>query len=231
MNKLFAFAIAMAMCALAHAQFTFELRGQVAHVDDGDTIILHPGSQRVRLAEIDAPEIDHSTHRPGQPHGLAARAALVALMPIGSAVTAQCYERDDRGRAVCRVFYDGIDLSLEMVRLGHAHAYREYVRDPRILGAQEHAKAAQAGLWALSNAVYPQTWRRSCWDKSDTPLYCSVNEPSDDGTHSTVAVVGTTRAELKPDLPSLSRFGLPDSHTVIARARALTQWVTSIRWP
>lgn len=229
MKSLFAFACALAMCACAHAQFTFELRGQVAHVDDGDTLILHPGAHRVRLAEIDAPEVDHGPTRPGQPYGQAARSALVALMPIGSDVVAQCYERDNKGRPVCRVSHDGIDLSLEMARLGHAHAYREYVRDPRILGAQEHAKTAQAGLWGQGNAVYPQTWRRSCWDSATPPLYCSVNESS---VHARAAhAAATFRIEPPAATPSFPKFELPDFNTTIARARALLQWAASIRWP
>lgn len=153
--------------------FQFELNGQVAHVEDGDTIILHPGGQIIRMAEIDTPETNHGTGKPGQPYGRTAKAALTAMMPVGSTVKAQCYERDAHQRAVCRVFFENIDISLEMVRLGHAHAYKEYVRDPRILGVADYAKATQKGLWASGEAVYPQTWRRNCWAGGNKPLYCS----------------------------------------------------------
>lgn len=230
MKHLLAFAIAMATCALAHAQFTFELRGQVAHVDDGDTIILHPSRERIRLAEIDAPETAHGAKRPGQPYGQAARAALVAIMPVGSDVTARCYERDQHGRAVCRLFIDNIDVSLEMVRLGHAHAYREYVRDPRILGAAEHAKTAQLGLWAHANAVYPQTWRRSCWDKPDPPIFCSADEPQD-GSEPAVALTALQRSELSRAMSKLGSGGKPDLQPVKAAARSFLTWVTSLRLP
>jgi endonuclease YncB( thermonuclease family) len=43
------------------------------------------------------------------------------MIPLGSDVTARCYERDAHGRAVCRIFFNNIDISLEMVRLGYAH--------------------------------------------------------------------------------------------------------------
>jgi endonuclease YncB( thermonuclease family) len=176
MKKAIALVALLAVATWAHAQFTFELEGQVAHIDDGDTIILHPGSQRIRLAEIDAPETEHGPGKPGQPYGTTARAALAAMMPVGSEVKAQCYERDAHGRAVCRVMYQNVDISLEMARLGHAHAYKEYVRDPRIIGAADYAKARQLGLWNAGNAVYPQTWRHSCWTATAQPLYCSSGE-------------------------------------------------------
>lgn len=178
MKKAIAFMALLAAATWAHAQFSFELQGQVAYIDDGDTFILHPGAERVRVAEIDAPETDHGPGKPGQPHGSTARAALAAMMPVGSEVKAQCYERDANGRAVCRVFFQNIDISLEMARLGHAHAYKEYVRDPRIIGAADFAKARQLGLWASADAVYPQTWRHTCWQAGSQPLYCSVSESS-----------------------------------------------------
>ncbi|MDT8992812.1 thermonuclease family protein [Curvibacter sp. APW13] len=178
MKKAIALVALLAAATWAHAQFTFELEGQVAYIDDGDTIILHPGSQRIRLAEIDAPETDHGPGKPGQPYGTTARAALTAMMPVGSEVKAQCYEHDAHGRAVCRVMYQNVDISLEMARLGHAHAYKEYVRDPRIIGAADYAKARQLGLWNAGNAVYPQTWRRSCWTEGSQPLFCSTGESS-----------------------------------------------------
>lgn len=186
MKKLLAFGMLWISCALAHAQFTFTLQGQVAYIDDGDTLILHPSKESIRLAEIDAPETDHGANRAGQPYGLVARTALAAMMPVGSEITAHCYERDPRNRAVCRVMFNNIDISLEMVRLGHAHAYKEYVRDPRIIGAEQYAKSAQIGLWASGNAVYPQTWRHTCWDASNTPLYCSVTETSADSARPVV---------------------------------------------
>ncbi|BDT74002.1 hypothetical protein os4_35550 (plasmid) [Comamonadaceae bacterium OS-4] len=178
MKKAIAMLVLLAAATWAHAQFTFELEGQVAYIDDGDTFILHPGNQRVRLAEIDAPETDHGTGKSGQPYGPSSRAALTAMMPIGSDVKAQCYERDVHGRAVCRVSFQNIDISLEMARLGHAHAYKEYVRDPRIIGAADYAKAKQLGLWSYGNAVYPQTWRRNCWAQGSLPLYCSTGDPA-----------------------------------------------------
>ena len=229
MKRLLFLIVALAT-SVCHAQFIFELQGQVAYVDDGDTLILHPNKQRIRLAEIDAPETEHGTSRPGQPYGSASRAALVAMMPVGSDVTARCYERDAHGRAVCRIFFNNIDISLEMVRLGHAHAYREYVRDPRIIGAAEHAKSAQLGLWSFSDAVYLQTWRRSCWDKSDnTPLFCSVSESS--------PVVAQSRPAKTASIPTQSNDQASpnadafDFQAVFARLKALTGWVNSIKWP
>ncbi len=230
MKRLLFLIVALAT-SVCHAQFTFELQGQIAYVDDGDTLILHPNKQRIRLAEIDAPETEHGTSRPGQPYGSASRAALVSMMPVGSDVTARCYERDDHGRAVCRIFFNNIDISLEMVRLGHAHAYREYVRDPRIIGAAEHAKSAQLGLWSFSDAVYPQTWRRSCWEKpeAEKPLFCSVSESAP-----VVAHQRPNRAAPAPTPSNEKATPIADAFdfkAVFARLKALTHWVHLIKWP
>lgn len=228
MKKVIALIAMLVTCACAQAQFAFELAGQVAFVDDGDTIILHPGSQRIRLAEIDAPETDHGTSRPGQPYGQASRAALAAMMPVGSDVVAKCYEYDRNKRAVCRLFYQNIDISLEMVRLGHAHAYVEYNHDPRVIGAAEHAKTAQIGLWASGNAVYPQTWRRNCWNAESQPLYCSNSEsgtvqatpPRPKKSSTTPASTGATNLPTGESVAALLQF-----------AKVATNWLQHVQLP
>lgn len=234
MKKLIAFVAMLAACACAQAQFAFELTGQVAYIDDGDTVILHPGGQRVRLAEIDAPETEHGPTRPGQPYGQTARAALATIMPVGSQVTAKCYERDAHGRAVCRLFYQDIDISLEMVRLGHAHAYVEYTHDPRIVGAAEYARITQKGVWASGNAVYPQTWRRSCWDTSGAPLFCSANEPADSTTTPVVvAAANPLQQQVTPRTNRTERTGIPPQ-VLASLSQTLTttlEWLKTIRMP
>ena len=228
MKKLITLAAMVLTCALAQAQFAFELKGQVAYIDDGDTIILHPGSQRIRLAEIDAPETDHGASRPGQPYGQTSRAALAAMMPVGSEVAAKCYEHDAHKRAVCRLFFQDIDISLEMVRLGHAHAYVEYVHDPRVLGAEAYAKTNQIGLWDSGNAVYPQTWRRSCWDTTSAPLYCSNNEaPGHERTTVPIKAVATPAKASKDHLA-------PTRESLASLSQKLQQsleWLKTVRMP
>ena len=80
-------------------------------VIDGDSILI--GNAMIRLAGIDAPELD-------QPYGRNAKWALVA-MTKGQVVRAELDGTLSYDRTVATCFLpDGRDLSLEMVRLGLA---------------------------------------------------------------------------------------------------------------
>lgn len=95
-----------------------ELRGR-AWVIDGDTIDI--AGTRIRLAGIDAPELDH-------PYGKNAKWALVNLCK-GQEVRA-VYDGDqshDRTVATC-FLPDGRDLSAEMVRAGLAIDWPKFSR-------------------------------------------------------------------------------------------------------
>ncbi|MCX7890016.1 MAG: thermonuclease family protein [Rhodobacteraceae bacterium] len=80
-------------------------------VMDGDTIVI--GGQNIRIAGIDAPELDH-------PYGYVARSALIRLCR-GHEVTATVTGGLSYGRlvAVCHL-PDGRDIAAEMVRMGMA---------------------------------------------------------------------------------------------------------------
>jgi endonuclease YncB( thermonuclease family) len=86
------------------------LKGQ-CWVIDGDTIIIN--KVRLRLAGIDAPELDH-------PYGQKAKWALVQLCK-GHVVTAHIKPELSYDRVVAECFLpDGRDLAAELVRVGMA---------------------------------------------------------------------------------------------------------------
>ena len=58
------------------------------------------------------------------------------------------------------IWFDGRDINREMVREGHAWAYRDYLQDRTILEDENHAKSAELGLWSLNNPIPPWEWRR-----------------------------------------------------------------------
>lgn len=92
------------------AQSERVLRG-TSWVVDGDTIIIDRVS--IRLAGIDAPELDH-------PFGQQSKWALVQLCK-GQVVTARIKPEMSYDRVVAQCFLpDGRDLAAEMVRLGMA---------------------------------------------------------------------------------------------------------------
>jgi endonuclease YncB( thermonuclease family) len=97
---------------------------------DGDSLII--GEEHIRLYAIDAPEI-------GQPCKAGGDCGVKAKEFLGTLIhgrVVKCTRRadDDRnGRMIAQCTADGIDIGREMVRTGHAMAYRSiastYVAD------------------------------------------------------------------------------------------------------
>ena len=131
------------------------LTGSVVSISDGDTLTLLVDREqiRIRLAQIDAPEI-------GQPYGKKAKAALSALA-FRKQARVEVVDIDRYGRTVGEVFADGIDVNREMVREGHAWAYTKYSHTTEIIELEGGARAANKGLWALpeSQREPPWLWR------------------------------------------------------------------------
>lgn len=128
--------------------------GKVVGVKDGDTIVvLTDGiSLNVRLSDIDAPE-----H--GQQFGNRAKQALSHLV-FNKLVRLDINGVDHYGRSIARVFQDGLDINLEMVKEGYAWAFLRYTRDPSIKAAEATARQQGKGLWAMQSPTAPWTFRR-----------------------------------------------------------------------
>jgi micrococcal nuclease len=92
------------------------IRGR-AWVVDGDTIIIEQTS--IRLAGIDAPELDH-------PYGLVAKSAMIRLCR-GQVIDAVIHDHTSHERLVATCYLpDGRDLSAELVKLGLAIDWRKF---------------------------------------------------------------------------------------------------------
>jgi endonuclease YncB( thermonuclease family) len=159
-----ALARAAAACALAVAALAgaappaappgYEARA--VHVRDGDSLIVNDGvrQREVRIAEIDAPE-------QGQAWADEAERALAKLVE-GRALRVEFIELDRFGREVSRLWVGGRCVACELVRAGHAWAFRKYLRDPELLVLERSARDARRGLWSLPDEtrVPPSAWRR-----------------------------------------------------------------------
>jgi endonuclease YncB( thermonuclease family) len=148
-----------------------ELRGRVVSVTDGDTLtLLDAGRQqhRVRLADIDAPEMGHGSKRPGQPYGMASKKSL-SDMAHGREVRATCRADDRYGRNVCRIYVAELDVNLEQVRRGMAWPYIKYLEDPSLLAIAERARQSRVGLWSGTSPSAPWDWRSLCWNGGMCP--------------------------------------------------------------
>ncbi len=129
--------------------------GKVVGVHDGDTITtLTPGNVqlKIRLVEIDAPEIK-------QPFGQQSKQALSALV-FGKDVEIRATGKDQYGRTLARLFVDGADVNLAMVKAGMAWRFEKYSKDGAFLSAQEEARVAKRGLWCDPAPIPPWDWRK-----------------------------------------------------------------------
>lgn len=129
----------------------------VIGVHDGDTLTVRCGDQpqmRVRLAEIDAPELR-------QPYGKASKRAASDAV-FGKQVELQTFGADRYGRTIGRVVYNGHELNFDQVRAGLAWCYTKYLkRADQCLAAENEAKDAQRGLWSDADAMPPWEWRHT----------------------------------------------------------------------
>lgn len=144
--------------ALAAAQ-PHTLTGEVVAVHDGDTLtILENRTQtKIRLAEIDAPEL-------GQPYGKKAKNELSSLA-FNKTASIIVEGLDRYGRTIGRITVEGMDVNAELVKRGAAWVYRKYSKDPSFLTLEQKAREARTGLWAIPEPIPPWEWRKS---RSDT---------------------------------------------------------------
>jgi endonuclease YncB( thermonuclease family) len=124
----------------------------VARVVDGDTIALTNG-QRVRLVQIDTPEVYFGT----ECYGPQASAVAERLLPPGTGVRLTAEPRTDRvdeyGRLLRYVIRarDGLNVNLRLVAVGAAAPYfydgRRGIYAATLERLARHARAARLGLW------------------------------------------------------------------------------------
>ncbi len=147
------------------------ITGKVLSVHDGDTITV--GGESIRLASIDAPELD-------QAYGPSSRAHLAAMV-LGQSVTVTYAQKDQYGRVVGTVFKsDCNQVNLNQVAAGAAWYYEAYQCEIDIRQRQAYAAAhasariTKKGLWANA-AVAPWVHRNGM--EAKVPASC----PNGDG--------------------------------------------------
>jgi micrococcal nuclease len=133
------------------------LAGRVTRVIDGDTldVLLASGRVRVRLHGVDAPERDQRGGR--QSHEWLQQRVQnrqVLLEPVS---------QDRYDRLVAIVFLEEVNVNRELLRSGHAWAYRSYLRrSERIYcDLEATARKGRLGLWDAQAAHAPWEHRRT----------------------------------------------------------------------
>jgi endonuclease YncB( thermonuclease family) len=131
-----------------------DLIGRVVGVHDGDSLIVLVDQHqiKVRLADIDAPELK-------QAFGQRSKESLSDLCFYKSA-TLEDKGPDRYGRTIARVTCAGADANREQIRRGMAWVFDRYVKDRSLYADQNAARLAKRGLWADPKAMAPWSWRR-----------------------------------------------------------------------
>ena len=148
---------------------TLSLAGEfkVTRVYDGDEILVvrdHTVIRKVRLVGIDAPETSQKKYRPGQPYSQQAKEYLAGLI-LNKKVSIINYDLDVYNRVLGVVFWEGVNINLQMLRSGLAEVYRG--NPPKGLDlepywqAEKKAKAAMRGMWSFGDKyISPKEWRK-----------------------------------------------------------------------
>ncbi|WP_413464703.1 thermonuclease family protein [Brucella sp. NBRC 113783] len=150
-------------------------KGRVA-VIDGRTLWFPTYAQRVRLADIDACELpqwafdpkwtnrDVTKAPPPVPCGPFAKAWLKRTIGA-SAVTCAVVGYDAEGMARARCVSRGLDIALEMLRVGWARVDSPYLSHTQYMGYQRAAMSARYGMWG-AYVLDMNEWRRKAVDNT-----------------------------------------------------------------
>jgi endonuclease YncB( thermonuclease family) len=133
-----------------------DVLARVVSVHDGDTltVLIDHYQVKVRLTEIDAPELK-------QPFGTKSRQSLSDLC-FGKTAALEVRGHDRYRRTLAHVTCAGTDANAEQVRRGYAWIYARYTRSGSPLFAIQHAaQAAHRGLWSDPAPIAPWDWRRA----------------------------------------------------------------------
>jgi endonuclease YncB( thermonuclease family) len=120
----------------------------IARVADGDTLTI--GKTKIRLAGIDAPEIDQECQAEGQAYRCGKRAAIALdeLLRSRTGHTVHCRRagQDRYQRVLARCLVDDVDVNGWMVEQGWAVSYRRF--SDEYVGQENRAREARRGIWA-----------------------------------------------------------------------------------
>lgn len=127
---------------------------KIKRVVDGDTVHVFSKGEvlKVRLVEIDTPEMD-------QPHGQEAKEHLENLLKDGY-INLDISGTDIYKRKLGRVYWKEKDINRLMVKSGHAWVYDQYVTDQTFYEDQNYARSRKLGLWESNDPIQPWEWRK-----------------------------------------------------------------------
>ena len=148
--------LCLSILLLSTNLFSKELLTNIV-ITDGDSLkgIYKNELIKIRLAEIDAPELK-------QAFGPDSKNCLSNLIQeSNNKVFFKFKEKDRYGRHVGWIYSEDLDINLEMVKKGCAWVYDRYVQRKVLFKYQDNARENNIGLWKNSEAIAPWKWRRA----------------------------------------------------------------------
>lgn len=153
MRKLSVVILSLFMIVLS---FATTIKGKVIKVADGDTITIleeNGDKTRVRFYGIDAPEKK-------QEYGMKSLDVLRKLIDKKE-VEIDVKDKDQYGRIVGMVYYNGMNVNLHMLETGNAWWYKQYSKhNVEFRVAEEKARIEKLGLWKENNPIPPWVYRK-----------------------------------------------------------------------
>lgn len=135
--RLMLIVLSLTVLATASPAVASTFTGRVERVIDGDTIVV--GTNIVRLAEIDAPEMKTQ-------HGPASKAALSGMIS-NKVVVVTWSKRGRYSRIIGHIHLGDVWINLRMVEQGWAWQFKAYSRSEVLAAAENLAKCRRTGLW------------------------------------------------------------------------------------
>lgn len=152
---LFCFCL-ISFCSVAQINFPKKpFKAKVTRIVDGDTYEVEMADHhiiRIRMFGIDAPEKSQTNGQKAM-YGLSilCYGKILQINPIGA---------DPNRRLVAdAITAEGINLNIEMVKLGLAWHFKRYSDNPLLAIAEKEARAARKGLWKEDNPTPPWEFR------------------------------------------------------------------------
>ena len=153
----------LAFMVIAGLAFAGErLQGYVNAISDGDTFsaMVNGAPTRIRLYGVDCPEGN-------QKFGSEARTFTFRAIN-GKDVEIEQKAKDQYGRIVALVYYDGKCLNAELLKAGLAWHYKQYSKEKEFADLENEARKAGRGLWVDKKPTSPWNFRRGEPDTADS---------------------------------------------------------------
>lgn len=134
---------------------TVEQSGTVVKIVDGDTFDLLTKDKttlRVRMYGIDCPEKKQDFYQ-------SAKNALAAYI-FKKNVQLKITGHDRNRRVIARVYCNGQNINLAMIKNGFAWHFSKYSSDSNFAQAESQARVAKLGLWKKPAPVAPWEFRK-----------------------------------------------------------------------